>query len=165
MNWNKGGQSATALSNGGNFESFSNETNAVNGDLDVPGTVDSYGLPADPLLNSRIEQGLSTSNTKLDDYSMAVSDDVSRLFDNKGIAKGDYVQMTLSDGTKIVRRYDDALPAVYDGVVNQDQYKLYKGEITGEVISTIKVNPPSGGPDSWENGIPLELQPELKSLK
>ena len=110
-------------------------------------------------MTNRIDQGLSTSNTKLDEFSMAVSPDVERQFASNNIQKGDYVQIVLDNGTRIVRRYDDTVNAVYDGEQPINQYKLYKGTIVGNVVKFNKANVPSEAPQTWENGVPLELQP------
>lgn len=161
LNWNTGGNSINQLSDGNQFETFNNEQNAVNSELPPLNNIDSYGDKQDPLLTARTANGVSVFDTKLDNYSMAVSEDVVRHFQNNNIQKGDYVQITLDNGTKFVRRYDDQLPAAYDGEQIANQYKLYKGNIVGNVIHTTKVAPPESAPQTWENGIPNELQPQF----
>ena len=71
------------------------------------GKVTSYNFPNDPYSDSNSRNLIGAWNNKLTKDSLAISPDIERKFKAAGIGKGDAVELTLADGSKVIRNWDD----------------------------------------------------------
>lgn len=75
--------------------------------LKAEGKVTSYNFPNDPYSDSNSRNLIGAWNNKLDKDSLAISPDIERKFKAAGIGKGDAVELTLADGSTVIRNWDD----------------------------------------------------------
>jgi hypothetical protein len=71
------------------------------------GKVTSYNFPGDPYSDSNSRNRIGAWNNRLDENSLAISPDIERKFKAAGIGKGDPVELTLADGSTVIRNWDD----------------------------------------------------------
>jgi hypothetical protein len=71
------------------------------------GKVTSYNFPNDPYSDSNSRNLIGAWNNRLSDTSLAISPDIERKFKAAGIGKGDPVELTLADGSTVIRTWDD----------------------------------------------------------
>lgn len=71
------------------------------------GKVTSYNFPNDPYSDTNSRNRIGAWNNRLDDTSLAISPDIERKFKAAGIGKGDPVELTLADGSTVIRTWDD----------------------------------------------------------
>lgn len=71
------------------------------------GKVTYYNFPGDPYSDSNSRNLIGAWNNKLDKDSLAISPDIERKFKAAGIGKGDPVELTLADGSTVIRNWDD----------------------------------------------------------
>jgi hypothetical protein len=71
------------------------------------GKVTSYNFPNDPYSDSNSRNRIGAWNNRLDENSLAISPDIERKFKAAGIGKGDPVELTLADGSTVIRTWDD----------------------------------------------------------
>jgi|688.fasta_scaffold11784_6 hypothetical protein len=77
------------------------------GDGKAVGKVTSYNWKGDPYSDSNSRNLIGAWNNRLTESSLAVSPDVEARFKQAGIGEGDAVELTLADGTTVVRTWDD----------------------------------------------------------
>lgn len=75
--------------------------------IKAEGKVTSYNFPNDPYSDSNSRNLIGAWNNKLTKDSLAISPDIERKFKAAGIGKGDAVELTLADGSKVIRTWDD----------------------------------------------------------
>lgn len=75
--------------------------------IKAEGKVTSYNFPNDPYSDSNSRNLIGAWNNKLDKDSLAISPDIERKFKAAGIGKGDAVELTLADGSTVIRNWDD----------------------------------------------------------
>ena len=75
--------------------------------IKAEGKVTSYNFPGDPYSDSNSRNLIGAWNNKLDKDSLAISPDIERKFKAAGIGKGDAVELTLADGSTVIRNWDD----------------------------------------------------------
>jgi len=75
--------------------------------IKAEGKVTSYNFPKDPYSDSNSRNLIGAWNNKLDKDSLAISPDIERKFKAAGIGKGDAVELTLADGSTVIRNWDD----------------------------------------------------------
>lgn len=75
--------------------------------LKSEGKVTYYNFPGDPYSDSNSRNLIGAWNNKLDKDSLAISPDIERKFQAAGIGKGDPVELTLADGSTVIRTWDD----------------------------------------------------------
>jgi hypothetical protein len=71
------------------------------------GKVTSYNFPNDPYSDTNSRNRIGAWNNRLDENSLAISPDIERKFKAAGIGKGDPVELTLADGSTVIRTWDD----------------------------------------------------------
>lgn len=71
------------------------------------GKVTHYNFPGDPYSDSNSRNRIGAWNNTLDENSLAISPDIERKFKAAGIGKGDAVELTLADGSTVIRNWDD----------------------------------------------------------
>jgi hypothetical protein len=71
------------------------------------GKVTHYNFPGDPYSDSNSRNRIGAWNNTLDENSLAISPDIERKFKAAGIGKGDPVELTLADGSTVIRTWDD----------------------------------------------------------
>jgi hypothetical protein len=71
------------------------------------GKVTSYNFPGDAYSDTNSRNLLGAWNNKLTKNSLAISPDIERQFKAAGIGKGDPVELTLADGSTVIRNWDD----------------------------------------------------------
>lgn len=71
------------------------------------GKVTSYNFPDDPYSDTNSRNLIGAWNNRLDENSLAISPDIERKFKAAGIGKGDPVELTLADGSTVIRTWDD----------------------------------------------------------
>jgi hypothetical protein len=71
------------------------------------GKVTHYNFPGDPYSDSNSRNLIGAWNNRLDENSLAISPDIERKFKAAGIGKGDPVELTLADGSTVIRNWDD----------------------------------------------------------
>lgn len=71
------------------------------------GKVTSYNFPNDPYSDTNSRNRIGAWNNRLDENSLAISPDIERKFKAAGIGKGDAVELTLADGSTVIRTWDD----------------------------------------------------------
>jgi hypothetical protein len=71
------------------------------------GKVTHYNFPGDPYSDSNSRNRIGAWNNTLTEKSFAISPDIERKFKAAGIGKGDAVELTLADGSTVVRTWDD----------------------------------------------------------
>lgn len=71
------------------------------------GKVTSYNFPGDAYSDSNSRAGIGAWNNKLNENSLAISPDIESKFKAAGIGKGDPVELTLADGSTVIRNWDD----------------------------------------------------------
>ena len=71
------------------------------------GKVTHYNFPGDPYSDSNSRNRIGAWNNKLNEDSLAISPDIERKFKAAGIGKGDPVELTLADGSTVIRNWDD----------------------------------------------------------
>ena len=75
--------------------------------IKAEGKVTSYNFPKDPYSDSNSRNLIGAWNNKLTKDSLAISPDIERKFQAAGIGKGDPVELTLADGSTVIRTWDD----------------------------------------------------------
>ena len=75
--------------------------------LKAEGKVTHYNFPGDPYSDSNSRNRIGAWNNKLNEDSLAISPDIERKFKAAGIGKGDPVELTLADGSTVIRNWDD----------------------------------------------------------
>ena len=75
--------------------------------IKAEGKVTSYNFPGDPYSDSNSRNRIGAWNNKLTENSLAISPDIERKFKAAGIGKGDPVELTLADGSTVIRNWDD----------------------------------------------------------
>lgn len=75
--------------------------------IKAEGKVTSYNFPNDPYSDSNSRNLIGAWNNKLTEDSLAISPDIERKFKAAGIGKGDPVELTLADGSTVIRTWDD----------------------------------------------------------
>jgi hypothetical protein len=71
------------------------------------GKVTYYNFPGDPYSDSNSRNRIGAWNNRLDENSLAISPDIERKFKAAGIGQGDPVELTLADGSTVIRNWDD----------------------------------------------------------
>jgi hypothetical protein len=89
------------------------------------GKVTSYNFPNDPYSDSNSRNRIGAWNNRLDDTSLAISPDIERKFKAAGIGKGDAVELTLADGSTMIRRWHDRT------MQDEDAIKKFGKPLTG----------------------------------
>jgi hypothetical protein len=84
-------------------EDLINKGKAIKGE----GKVTSYNFSGDPYSDSNSRNLIGAWNNRLDENSLAISPDIERKFKAAGIGKGDPVELTLADGSTVIRNWDD----------------------------------------------------------
>ena len=84
-------------------EDLTNEGKA----LKAEGKVTSYNFSGDPYSDTNSRNRIGAWNNKLTENSLAISPDIERKFKAAGIGKGDPVELTLADGSTVIRNWDD----------------------------------------------------------
>ena len=75
--------------------------------IKAEGKVTSYNFSGDPYSDSNSRNRIGAWNNKLTENSLAISPDIERKFKAAGIGKGDPVELTLADGSTVIRNWDD----------------------------------------------------------
>jgi len=75
--------------------------------IKAQGKVTSYNFPADPYSDRDSRNRIGAWNNRLDENSLAISPDIERKFKAAGIGQGDAVELTLADGSTVIRNWDD----------------------------------------------------------
>ena len=75
--------------------------------IKTEGKVTSYNFSGDPYSDSNSRNLIGAWNNRLDENSLAISPDIERKFKAAGIGKGDPVELTLADGSTVIRNWDD----------------------------------------------------------
>ena len=75
--------------------------------IKAEGKVTSYNFSGDPYSDSNSRNRIGAWNNKLTENSLAISPDIERKFKAAGIGKGDAVELTLADGSTVIRNWDD----------------------------------------------------------
>jgi hypothetical protein len=89
------------------------------------GKVTSYNFPNDPYSDTNSRNRIGAWNNRLDDTSLAISPDIERKFKAAGIGKGDAVELTLADGSTMIRRWHDRT------MQDEDAIKKFGKPLTG----------------------------------
>jgi hypothetical protein len=89
------------------------------------GKVTSFNFPGDPFSDSNSRNRIGAWNNRLDDTSLAISPDIERKFKAAGIGKGDAVELTLADGSTMIRRWHDRT------MQDEDAIKKFGKPLTG----------------------------------
>lgn len=71
------------------------------------GKVTSYNFPGDPYSDTNSRNLIGAWNNRLTESSLAISPDIEKKFKAAGIKQGDSVELTLANGTRVVRNWDD----------------------------------------------------------
>lgn len=71
------------------------------------GKVTSYNFPGDPYSDTNSRNLIGAWNNTLTESSLAISPDIEKKFKAAGIKQGDAVELTLANGTRVVRNWDD----------------------------------------------------------
>ena len=71
------------------------------------GKVTSYNFKGDAYSDSNSRAGIGAWDNKLNENSLAISPDIESKFKAAGIGKGDPVELTLADGSTVIRNWDD----------------------------------------------------------
>jgi len=83
------------------------ETKKPSNEAKPIGKVTHYNFPGDPYSDSNSRNRIGAWNNRLDENSLAISPDIERKFKAAGIGKGDAVELTLADGSTVIRTWDD----------------------------------------------------------
>lgn len=75
--------------------------------IKAEGKVTSYNFPDDKHWDTNSRNWIGAWNNKLTKDSLAISPDIERKFKAAGIGKGDAVELTLADGSTVIRTWDD----------------------------------------------------------
>lgn len=75
--------------------------------IKAEGKVTSYNFPDDKHWDTNSRNWKGAWNNKLTKDSLAISPDIERKFKAAGIGKGDAVELTLADGSTVIRTWDD----------------------------------------------------------
>ena len=75
--------------------------------IKAEGKVTSYNFPGDAYSDTNSRNLIGAWNNKLTENSLAISPDIERKFKSSGIGKGDPVELTLADGSTVIRNWDD----------------------------------------------------------
>jgi hypothetical protein len=75
--------------------------------LKAEGKVTSYNFKGDAYSDSNSRAGIGAWDNKLTETSLAISPDIESKFKAAGIGKGDPVELTLADGSTVIRNWDD----------------------------------------------------------
>ena len=75
--------------------------------IKAEGKVTSYNFSGDPYSDTNSRNRIGAWNNKLTENSLAISPDIERKFKAAGIGKGDPVELTLADGSTVIRNWDD----------------------------------------------------------
>ena len=86
--------------------------------IKAEGKVTSYNFPGDPFSDSNSRNRIGAWNNTLDENSLAISPDIERKFKAAGIGKGDPVELTLADGSTVIRNWDDRTMQDADAIKN-----------------------------------------------
>ena len=76
-------------------------------EIKAEGKVTSYNFKGDAYSDSNSRAGIGAWNNKLTENSLAISPDIESKFKSAGIGKGDPVELTLADGSTVIRNWDD----------------------------------------------------------
>ena len=76
-------------------------------EVKAEGKVTHYNFPGDPYSDSNSRNRIGAWNNRLNEDSLAISPDIERKFKAAGIGKGDPVELTLADGSTVIRNWDD----------------------------------------------------------
>jgi hypothetical protein len=76
-------------------------------EIKAEGKVTSYNFKGDAYSDSNSRAGIGAWNNKLTENSLAISPDIESKFKAAGIGKGDPVELTLADGSTVIRNWDD----------------------------------------------------------
>jgi len=76
-------------------------------EIKAEGKVTSYNFKGDAYSDSNSRAGIGAWNNKLTETSLAISPDIESKFKAAGIGKGDPVELTLADGSTVIRNWDD----------------------------------------------------------
>jgi hypothetical protein len=71
------------------------------------GKITNYNFPGDPYSDSNSRNRIGAWNNTLTEKSFAISPDIERKFKAAGIKEGDAVELTLADGSTMIRTWDD----------------------------------------------------------
>ena len=71
------------------------------------GKVTSYNFKGDAYSDSNSRARIGAWDNKLNENSLAISPDIESKFKAAGIGKGDPVELTLADGSTVIRNWDD----------------------------------------------------------
>lgn len=83
------------------------ETKKPSNEAKPIGKVTHYNFPGDPYSDSNSRNRIGAWNNRLDENSLAISPDIERKFKAAGIGNGDAVELTLADGSTVIRTWDD----------------------------------------------------------
>lgn len=75
--------------------------------IKAEGKVTNYNFSGDPYSDTNSRNRIGAWNNKLTENSLAISPDIERKFKAAGIGKGDPVELTLADGSTVIRNWDD----------------------------------------------------------
>jgi len=76
-------------------------------EIKAEGKVTSYNFKGDAYSDSNSRAGIGAWNNKLTETSLAISPDIESKFKAAGIGKGEPVELTLADGSTVIRNWDD----------------------------------------------------------
>ena len=76
-------------------------------EIKAEGKVTSYNFKGDAYSDSNSRAGIGAWDNKLTETSLAISPDIESKFKAAGIGKGDPVELTLADGSTVIRNWDD----------------------------------------------------------
>ena len=71
------------------------------------GKVTSYNFKGDAYSDSNSRAGIGAWDNKLTENSLAISPDIESKFKAAGIGRGDSVELTLANGSTVIRNWDD----------------------------------------------------------
>jgi len=86
--------------------------------IKAEGKVTSYNFPGDPYSDRDSRNRIGAWNNRLDENSLAISPDIERKFKASGIGQGDPVELTLADGSTVIRNWDDRTMQDADAIKN-----------------------------------------------
>ena len=93
--------------------------------IKAEGKVTSYNFSGDAYSDTNSRNLIGAWNNKLTENSLAISPDIERKFKASGIGKGDPVELTLADGSTVIRNWDDR--TMQDAEAIKDFGKPFRG--------------------------------------
>jgi len=75
--------------------------------IKAEGKVTNYNFPGDPYSDSNSRNRIGAWDNTLTKNSLSISPDIERKFKAAGIGNGDPVELTLADGSTVIRNWDD----------------------------------------------------------